>query len=610
MVKQSVFSVLFDSLPFIISLGAIFGWVYKGVYNHSFIQKYSTRITVNKVDINNYIKKNINQRYKVHLTDFYIVDTEDDDYRKIHKPTKVFVEDAHKHRIIGSIFGFTITFSIQLIFVMMFELTSLLNKDSRLIFFKIIINTLTFLITIAQPFVIINLYVCRDVIPATSNKIKNALAIITFFVWLLILHKFGDILYSFARARDINSKTIFERKVSEVALVGISTLAVLSGIGSSSTLYRLISVRSLISKFTNKMEATKKKQISESDINQLIRSFNHSTSLLIKRKNDLNDILVSNSGTIYNNSTPMHTDLYNSVNSSPKKKFGGLINKVQSFASLSSLSLNKEKLEEQELNNEINSLRILRNNIYEDILKTISLYKLQQEQFILQKKILTVVLKWFNIFFGCYCIYRIFTVFFLKIPRQYWNPIDDAIDTNIIDDKFEDVTSSSRDALATTLAKLILSIFNIGVSEAQLIQQLSFILSGSLFVCSFSNVLNTFKSFRKFFPTFLGMPENIKNWEKHLIISELLGIYVISTALLIRTNLPDNLSHQISTILSLTGSTISSSKSIIREIEFIDRWFDKLFAISCICTVLLLVAKKYLDDEIENSYDEEMLIDE
>ena len=80
--------------------------------------------------------------------------------------------------------------------------------------------------------------------------------------------------------------------------------------------------------------------------------------------------------------------------------------------------------------------------------------------------------------------------------EDYYNVSSTVIDSN-------EEAPSSKDALAITLSKVILSVFrNLPVSEAQLVNQLSFILSASLFVCSFSNVLTTFKSFSRFSRSF------------------------------------------------------------------------------------------------------------
>lgn len=98
---------------------------------------------------------------------------------------------------------------------------------------------------------------------------------------------------------------------------------------------------------------------------------------------------------------------------------------------------------------------------------------------------------------------------------------------------------------------------------------------------------------------------------KNLVITELLGIYVISTAILIRTNLPTNLSNQISKILSLTGSSASNALlTSAKEVKFIDDWFDKVFGIACASTLIVFAIKLFIDDEGDDIYDEEMMLED
>mmetsp|Transcript_5947 Transcript_5947/g.7253 ORF Transcript_5947/g.7253 Transcript_5947/m.7253 type:complete len:189 (+) Transcript_5947:1372-1938(+) len=175
---------------------------------------------------------------------------------------------------------------------------------------------------------------------------------------------------------------------------------------------------------------------------------------------------------------------------------------------------------------------------------------------------------------------------------------------------YNDETVSNTDALAITISKLILSTTQLSIQETQLVNQISLILSGSLFICSFSNVLKTFQSFTKFFPSITKISATTKDWLKNLVITELLGIYVISTAILIRTNLPTNLSNQISKILSLTGT--SSSNALLtsaKEVQFIDDWFDKIFGIACASTLIVFAIKLFIDDDGDDIYDEEMMVE-
>lgn len=283
------------------------------------------------------------------------------------------------------------------------------------------------------------------------------------------------------------------------------------------------------------------------------------------------------------------------------------MNKVQSFASLT--SLRKTSSEEAELTNEIESLQTLKNHIYDDFIKLMEKFQIQQHEEVKGTLIMNFI-KWFDWGFGVYCIYRIINVILIKLPYQAWASSGAP---KVIND--DDEALASSDALAITISKIILSLTSLPITETQLVSQISFLLSGGLFLCSITNVVTTLRSFKKFLPSMGNYSTTSITYLKHLVISELLGVYVMSTALLIRTNLPENLSNQVSKILSLSGSAISnmskkSKLSAIQEVEFIDNWFDKIFAITCIITLIVLLLRNYLDDDNNmDEYDEELMLE-
>lgn len=643
---------MLESIVVLVPFSATTFLLYKYIYNHNLIQTYSHRLHVPKAEINDFIAAKLVRSHHLEILPVNVEDNEDEfePDRKLHnselynKPSSTLLAEKRYNMLIGLIFSITISLSMLLMLLILCELVDYLSEETRLFYITCTINSLVFLLTIAQPFLIVSLFINNTVVPVfKSNVLKFVQTMALFLCWLFALHKCGDLSRTFTprtvsttSSYNQNTKTIIENKINEISIAGITILAVLSGIGSTSTPYKLFAWQKLISRIrgnnTSKpdknIKPTVSREVTESDINAAIRYYNNTCSLLTRRAADLERLVQSNSGTIYN--LPSNDSVDNmlkfngaqhSVPSSPLKKrgFGGLLHKVQSFASLNAA----ESLEQSELSREINSLKILKKSLYDDVIKQISLYLEQQQRLAARNEdILNILLKWGNLAFGVYCVYRIANVIVIRIPMMilYRHSTGDEYElhdekTNVISEQTPEPTapSASKDALATTLSKMILFIFHtLPVTESQLINLFSFVLSGSLFVCSFSNVLMTFKSFGRFLPASVGTNLS-KNWLKHLIISELLGVYVIATALLIRTNLPTNLSQQVSKILSLSGSAIRNPTFAMKEVEFIDNWFDKVFAISCIFTALLIAVRKELDrnawiHDLEN-YDEELFIE-
>ncbi|ODV78529.1 uncharacterized protein CANTADRAFT_53760 [Suhomyces tanzawaensis NRRL Y-17324] len=621
--------LLLGSIPFLALLATSVLWIYRLVYDHQIIRTYSGRLHTPRHEFNRYIETSVNRPFGAHLMALTVDENDEDDYKPYdhkngqHNVTEMTAQkDFHsKNKIIGWIFAAAISLGIELIVLMMCELIDVFGEDVRLWWFTITIDSLMVLLTFVVPFLIINLAVHRDLAPRLTRKSYGGaiLTAVLVIVWLVLLHKCGDLSQSFKPSAassyyNPDTRTLIERKVNEVSIAGITMIAILSGIGCTSTPYELFSLDTRISRL-----------LKGSSINNLIQSYNNTNSLLNKRKYDLNNLLVQTGGTVYNQSSASSDNLLHPVPGSsklmsPQNKLGGIIHKVQSFASISSLSVATDSPEEEELTKEIESLKKLRSSVYDEILHLISRYINARNSYSSKNsELIANFLTWANYAFAGYCIYRVVNVMLVRMPYLLFVDTLESTyqlhskETSVVDlpEDEESGVSTSNDALAITLAKLVLSCFpNLPVSETQLINQLGFILLGSLFICSFSNVLITFKSFTRFLPA-NHASSYVRNWLKHLVIAELLGVYIIATALLIRTNLPRNLSHQISKILSLSGSSITSADISRKEVEFIDGWFDKVFAVSCIVTMLLIFFKKQLVDSPTDhtDYDEELFIE-
>lgn len=604
------FSTVVGLSPFVIIFILVFLWCFKLLFKHEIIEKYSPRLHVAKPRINEFLQETIGKKYR--LTIIKVDEDEDEvdaDGVKTHEFTREGTDQSKQKyisHIVGVVFSLVITLSIELIVLMMCELTNTFDRHSRLLSFKFTINSLIILITVIQPFIIISLFVNQELFPVQASYFRRLLTAIAYGVWFIILHRFGHLSQSFSpKLQDLhNARSLIERKINEIVIGGITTTAILSGIGSVTTPYDQLYHSGYFKRINSE-----NKEITSNDINSLIQSYNHTLLLLNKRKNDLNKLLVNNGGTIYN-LPPKKSDSILSSRASPvdSKMMRGMLHRVQSFASLS-----KEKLEEEELEDEIRSLESLRNNIYDELMKLIHKFELQQAHLMNDRKSLKRIINICMTLFSIYCVYRIVSVLVIKLPYYYFFQ-DGTTAVSGDDGAVEEMNKPTKDALAVTAAKVIQAIFNFPISEDQLINQISFILSGSLFLGSFSNVLITLKSVEKVFPSLIALSSTTKNQLKHLIISELLAIYVISTALLMRTNLPTHLSNQISRILSLSGSSQTSvTTDSIREVEFIDFWFDKIFAITSVVAMVIIILKKFVggDDFKDNydEYDEEMIIE-
>lgn len=158
--------------------------------------------------------------------------------------------------------------------------------------------------------------------------------------------------------------------------------------------------------------------------------------------------------------------------------------------------------------------------------------------------------------FALYCIYRIITVS-LTILRQALFPSPDTAFTSSTTDPINRILSLLAKHVDPTLDQLAWS------------RQISFLLSGIILLASFNSVLQTFHMLTKLSPSLLYQAQaNLA-----LIIAQISATYVISSALLLRSNLPTEMKSVVSEAL---GSPL--------EPGFVERWFDGWFLVASLGT--------------------------
>lgn len=215
----------------------------------------------------------------------------------------------------------------------------------------------------------------------------------------------------------------------------------------------------------------------------------------------------------------------------------------------------------------------------------------------------------FQVIFLVYCVYKLTDVWLVKVPKiivhSFKFPTDFSYE--LFDNK-----STEKDPLAVTFANmfdfLVLRLEHQNDMDS-LIKQISLILSISLFVCSLSTVTTTISYLLTLLPVKLQLlalsamqstngselptsnkdafytkkpPSIIKN----LAVCELTGVYILATILMIRSNLPYDVSKQVNQLL---GEKFTIPNVVI------DVWSDKMFACSSLLTFIgIKVAERTL----------------
>lgn len=156
----------------------------------------------------------------------------------------------------------------------------------------------------------------------------------------------------------------------------------------------------------------------------------------------------------------------------------------------------------------------------------------------------------FSFAFACYCVYRICMATFNIMRRLIGR---------------DPYGKANTDPVTYTIALFARHVYP-SLDQASWAQQISFLLSGAMLLASFSAVTQTFHLFAKFMPSVLQATRT--NFA--LLISQISGMYVISSALMLRGMMPEKV-----------GSVINGALGAgLLDPAWIQRWFDGFFMLA------------------------------
>jgi len=163
--------------------------------------------------------------------------------------------------------------------------------------------------------------------------------------------------------------------------------------------------------------------------------------------------------------------------------------------------------------------------------------------------------------FAIYCLYRILAAS-LTTVRRWWS----------VEATFSDTDPINR--FLGWLAKH----WDPHLDQAAWSRQISFALSGVILLASINSVIQTFNLFAKWMPGLIYQAQA----NMALLIAQISATYVISSALLLRSNLPREV-----------GTVISEALGSPLEASFVDKWFESWFLFAVVITSMgIFVGKK------------------
>jgi hypothetical protein len=436
-------------------------------------------------------------------------------------------------RIAPMVFSMSIGLSAVLVELLLCEISNTLHPAARGIALQVTLSSLLVLSILVTP--ALELHGLAKTLlgtPLESTSTRKAkktlrllLEIALFGAWLVVFWYIPQtsVLKSTLHNEDTHlahEHAFTEACLERIGIIGISLMASLAGFAAVSSLWQNFGVRH--------------RKLTENDIARKEAGLNATTEMLAAKQSRLRALLRKMS------------------ESSPAQDSAGFMSRM-----VGSIRGSSEVQEQKALQTEISGLETMRFSLSTSLSAMRTRYIEQQRSRTSSGKLLKLI----NTAFALYCAYRIFATS-LSSLRRWWQP---------------STTFATSDPINNVLA-LLTTHWDSNLDRAAWSRQISFLLSGLILLASFNAVLQTFRLFSRFAPSLLQQAQT----SLPLIISQIAGTYVISSALLLRSNLPPEVSNVITEAL---GAPL--------EGRFVEAWFESWFLVAVGLTAVgILVGRK------------------
>ena len=428
-----------------------------------------------------------------------------------------------RRRVVAITFSTTIALAAVLTELILCEISNTLNPAARSAALKIVVPTLMLFLIVLIPFLELQSIVSGSgwsFKRSESGKIPRIPWILQgtgFTIWLMGFWWLGKGIpgtYIHTMASQ-TGKGLSEACLERVGIIGISLMALLSGFAAVSAAWQTFGVKA--------------KTVTESDVARKQAGLDATNDMLGAKKSRLRA-------------------LRRKIHESPTQGFMGKV--------VGSIRGNTDTQELKSLASEIAGLSAMAQALSSSLaLLQTQLASNRRSSSTLGRLFLTPT----SYGFSLYCIYRIFTTS-LTILRRLAFPSPDPM-------AFTSSTTDPINRILSLLAQYVIP----SLDRAGWARQISFLLSGAILLASFNSVVTTFHMLTKLSPSLLYQAQaNLA-----LIIAQVSATYVISSALLLRSNLPTEMKSVISDAL---GSPL--------EPGFVERWFEGWFIFASVVTAL------------------------
>ncbi|EGC32965.1 hypothetical protein DICPUDRAFT_9193, partial [Dictyostelium purpureum] len=347
-----------------------------------------------------------------------------------------------------------------------------------------------------------------------SKRKTLFLSFVLLLLYLFLFWKIGD---PFPILKEYRGIVSLEMGIGRIGIVGCTVMALLSGYGAVNVPY------SYISYFL--------KPVKDITIQKLERQFNHSLDKILNKRKRI---------VMLKRQLSRRTSSY-SLGDNGQSKFGSL----RWFLSFFYWNRQSPIDDINHLEREVKELEDLNRDLF------LQIHELKLEK--LRIKFSTTLqgkfYNWLGYFFSIYCIYKIFMS-----------------TLNIVFDRKHGLDPVSRGL------DIALRYFHIQIDVPFWSQHISFLLVGLMTASSIRGFLN------QILKVFHEYSSSLSSNNIVLILAQVMGMYFISSVLMMRTSMPEIYTRFI--VTKILGDI---------EFSFYHRWFDFIFIPSSIFTMFLLL---------------------
>ncbi|KAG9246608.1 Abscisic acid G-protein coupled receptor-domain-containing protein [Calycina marina] len=452
--------------------------------------------------------------------------THDDEGHYLPDDAPPSLRESHVHQIAKSprgrmiAFSFSTTIALAAVFaeLILCEISNALEPAARATALKLIVPTLLFFLVVLIPVLEIQSVIsgCGWSFRRQKNKLPKLpwiLQVAGFTIWLVGFWWIGR--SSFMDAASDSEKGLSKACLERIGIIGISLVALLSGFAAVSAAWQTFGVRA--------------KPVSEADVARKKAGLHVTNEMLAAKRSRLR---VLRRKVFESPSEGFVTKVIGSI------RGGGDVQEIKALE----LEITGLISMEQSLSS---SLTLLENRLASTRRSTSPLGKL--------------LFRPVSYGFALYCIFRILTTVIAGLRRAVSNTVGSAA-----------FSASNADPINRILSLLAKYIYP-ALDQQAWSRQIAFLLSGIMLLASFNSVLQTFHMLTRLLPSLLYQAQT----NLALIVAQISATYVISNALLLRSNLPIEMKSAVSEAL---GSPL--------EPAFVERWFDGWFLIATSGTAL------------------------